>query len=235
MCTSFIHRENDMFVAMNFDNNGMPFQVSTKDSSQFVSLVDGGRGKYPSFGINSHGVFCNNLVVKSNSKGNYKRAGKKVTHTSKLTVDLLSGSISPDELRGYLETVEVVNVPDFSVHNMIVNATGDVWVVEPGRGAIFSPANESPYFVMTNFSLCDWDKKGTPTGDGADRYKTASALLDEMEYMSVEKAFQVLKATQQQTGEWKTAFSMVYSQKEQVVYYCYDGDYEHISTYHFAL
>jgi GNAT superfamily N-acetyltransferase len=35
--------------------------------------IQGGRGKYPSFGVNSAGVFINNLLVDSNGKGLYKR------------------------------------------------------------------------------------------------------------------------------------------------------------------
>lgn len=235
MCTSFVYRKQNVFIAMNFDNNDMPFKVSTNDPSQFVVLVDSGRGKYTSFGVNSCGVFCNNLIVNSNGKGDYKRASKKVTHTSKLTVDLLSGAISPNELRSYLDSVEVVNSPDLSVHNMIVNAQGEVWIVEPGRGVIYSPANESPYFVMTNFSLCDCGQSGTPKGDGADRYKMASALLNGIENMSVDTAFQVLEAVKQEQGDWKTTFSMVYSQNDHAVYYCLDRRFDSISKYQFEL
>lgn len=234
MCTSFIHRKSDVFIAMNFDNNGMPFNVKMDDPTQFVALVDGGRGKWPSFGVNAYGVFCNNLNVNSNGRGLYKRAGKKVTHTSKLTTDILSGVISPGEIGGYLDTVEVVNSPDHSVHNMITNTEGDVWVVEPGRGVIYSPANESPYFVVTNFSLCDYHGQGTPEGDGADRYIAATALLSGFDKMNVDSAFQVLNAAKQDKGDWKTVLSIVYSQKERTVYYCFDGNFANVSKFSFA-
>jgi hypothetical protein len=104
---------------MNFDNNGMKFGIDRKDPKQFTVLVDGGRGKYPSFGVNSAGVFINNLLVDSNGRGLYKRASNKVTHTSKLAKDVLDGTIAQEDLSSYLERIEVVNGPDFSVHNMI--------------------------------------------------------------------------------------------------------------------
>ncbi len=226
MCTSFVWRKDDVFVGMNFDNNGMPFSVGTKNPSQFIVSVDGGRGKTPSFGVNSDGIFINNLMVDSNGKGLYKRASKKVTHTSKLTGDILGRTILPDEINLYLESTEVVNDPNFSVHNMLADKEGNVWIVEPGRGIIHSTAEKSKFFVMSNFSLCDFGGEGTPEGDGADRYLVAEDMLQKCNSMSVDSAFQILEAVRQSAGEWQTAFSMVYSQKENAVYYCYNGEFD---------
>ncbi|MEW9125261.1 MAG: hypothetical protein AB2421_21310, partial [Thermotaleaceae bacterium] len=228
MCTSFIERRGSVFIAMNFDNNGMPFNLK-KDSKSFVVFVDGGRGKYPSFGVNSEGTFINNLMVDSNGRGLYKRASKKVTHTSKLARDVLDRMIPPDEIDRYLDNIEVVNGPDFSVHNMIVDRYGNVWIVEPGRGVICSPAKETPYFVMTNFSLCDYRQSGEIKGEGIDRYKIAKKLLDKSDKLDMGAAFQILDAVKQSSGEWTTSFSMVYSQKENSVYYCLNGDFKSIS------
>lgn len=47
MCTSFVYRGSDVLVAMNFDNNGMSYKLSTKDPKQFLVLADGGRGNTP--------------------------------------------------------------------------------------------------------------------------------------------------------------------------------------------
>ncbi len=232
MCTSFIERRDSVFVAMNFDNNGMPFNLK-KDFNSFVVFVDGGRGKYPSFGVNSDGTFINNLMVDTNGKGLYKRASKKVTHTSKLTGDVLNGIIKPDEISRYLENIEVVNGPDFSVHNMIADRLGNAWIVEPGRGVICSPAKETPNYVMSNFSLCDYKESGELKGDGLDRYQTAKKLLDKSDDLDVDSAFQILEAVKQSSGEWTTSFSMVYSQKENAVYYCLNGDFKNISRHSF--
>jgi len=219
---------------MNFDNNGMPFSIKTKDQKQFVVLVDGGRGKCPSFGVNCDGTFINNLGVDSNGKGLYKRA-KNVAHSSRLTGDVLAGVIPSDEISRYLERVEIVNGPDFSVHNMIADKHGNVWVVEPGRGVLYSPADESPLFVMTNFSLIDWKSSGRLKGDGIDRYETAQKLLDQTKNIDVPAAFEILEAVKQSGGEWQTAFSMVYSGNENTVYYCYNGDYKDIKQFTFAV
>lgn len=233
MCTSFVSRKNDVLIAMNFDNNGMPFSVSTNNPKQFVVLVDGGRGKYPSFGVNNSGTFINNLCVESNGRGLYKRASKKVTHTSKFSGDILAGTISSNEINEYLKNIEIVNGPDFSVHNMIVDKDGNVWVVEPGRGVINSRAHEAPYFIMTNFSLCDFKETGTLVGAGVDRYTMVQKVMDTTDDLDIEEAFEILRTVKQSEGEWKTDFSMVYSQKENAVYYCLHSDFENILKYQF--
>lgn len=232
MCTSFAVHKSSMLVAMNFDNNGMPYNISIKNPEQFVVLVDGGRGKYPSFGVNSNGTFINNLSVDSNGKGLYKRASKKVTHTSKFSDDIFSGRITPTDIDEYLANVEVVNTPDSSVHNMIVDRDGNVWIVEPGRGVIHSNVGETP-FVMTNFSLLDMESRGEVYGDGADRYETAKNMLAHNSILDVNAAFEILSATKQSSGEWTTAFSMVYSHAERTVYYCYNGDFTNILKHTF--
>lgn len=233
MCTSFIQRKNDVLIAMNFDNNGMKFEIGKKDPKQFTTLVDGGRGKYPSFGVNSAGVFINNLLVDSNGKGLYKRASKRVTHTSRFAKDVLEGTITQRDISNYLQRIEIVNGPDFSVHNMICDDHGNVWVVEPGRGIIYSPAGETPYFIMSNFSLYDYKETGLLAGSGTDRYETAERMLSKSDNLDVNGAFKILEAVMQKDNEWNTAFSMVYSQKERVVYYCFNGDFKNILQYSF--
>ena len=146
---------------------------------------------------------------------------------------LVAMKIPPDEISSYLQNIEVVNGPDFSVHNMIIDKCGNVWVVEPGRGVIYSPVNDTPYFVMSNFSLCELKENGELKGDGTDRYKTAKKLLDESGNLDVCKAFQILEAVKQTNGEWTTCFSMVYSQNENAVYYCLNGEFKNISKHSF--
>ena len=235
MCTSFIQRKEDILIAMNFDNNFMNYSINTKDPKQFVVLADGGRGKNPSFGVNSEGVFINHIMVDSNGKGLYKRPSKKVTSTIKLVKEVLNGTIISEDLCTYLENMEIVNVPDFSIHNMICDKQGNVWVIEPGRGIIHSPAKDKPYFIMSNFSLCDYKETGLLTGSGVDRYEIADEMLSKADNLDVEGAFKILESVMQKDGEWKTTVSIVYSKKEQVVYYCIDGDFGKIHKYLFEV
>jgi hypothetical protein len=231
MCTSFIYRGNDTIIGMNFDNNGMKYSIDTKNPNWFTVKVDGGRGKYPSFGVDCFGRFFNNLVVNSNGKGLYRRPNKKVTHTTKFIMDILKGVISTEKLEEYLSNVEVVNGPDWSCHNMICDSNGNVWVVEPGRGNIRNIADSSKFFVMTNFSL--WDYLYENVECNCDRFKVVSSELEKAEKVNVETAFSILDSASQRNGEWITEFSMVYSKNMNTVYYCLNGNFNERFEYKF--
>lgn len=223
MCTSFIYRNDSKIIGMNFDNNGMRFNINTSRPGWFTVDVDGGRGKYPSFGVSRKGEFFNNLMVDSNGKGLYRRPSKKVTHTTKLITDLLDGKIAFEKLSDYLQEVEVVNTPDWSCHNMIADADANVWIVEPGRENLYSASESTPYYVMTNFSLCDYQKVG---GDsGCSRFQEAIMRLNKAENFTVDEAFSLLAAVSQHSDEWKTDFTMVYAEQDQKVYYCLNSNF----------
>ncbi len=216
MCTSFLSRKGDIIIGMNFDNNGMKYRFRM-EPGVFVVDVDGGRGRYPSFGVRAGGTFVNNLVVDSNGKGLYKRPSSKVTHTSKLAADILSGALPPEEFAPYLGRMEIVNTPGWSCHNMICDPQGNVWVTEPGRGVVFSPAAESPFFVMTNFSLWDMVHQGGQAE--CTRYQAVNRALSEAITVDVDAAFRALDMAAQHSGEWITELSMVYAKQSNTVYY----------------
>lgn len=234
MCTSFVHRGNDILVAMNFDNNGMKFGINTKDPKQFNLFVNTKSGNITSFGVNSDGIFINHLMVDSNGKGLYKRPSKYVNHTSKLVKEILNGTIPSYDIGDYLERVEIVNIPNYSIHNMICDNNGNVWITEPGRGVIQSPVREAHYFILSNFSMCDYRATGLLKGSGVDRYKITEELLSKADYLDVNGAFKILEAAVQKDGEWITDFSMVYSQQQKTVYYCFERHFNNILRYSFV-
>ena len=198
---------------MNFDSSGA-YKVATSPS-EFIVHVGGA----PCFGVGRDGTFVNHLMVDENGKGAYRR-GKNVVHTIQLLRNILGkGRKAIPDIGKYLSEIEVVNVPGHSCHSMITDPCGNTWVVEPGRGVMRSPAAESPYYVMTNFSLWDLQERGTPDGSGADRYKAAHQMLGEADTLDVRGAFDILQATAQTGGPYPTVFSMVYAPAEQAVYY----------------
>jgi len=225
MCLSFVWRRDSVFIGMNFDYR-QPYKLATKDPSKFIVLAQG----KPSFGVNSDGAFINHLMVEPAKTGEYKR-GKNVVHTMKLIQDVLNGSIAQADIGDYLDAKEIVNVPDSSCHCMIADKKGNVWIVEPGRGTIFSPATESPFYLMSNFSLCDCAENCILAGDGVDRYTTALELLRTTKQMDVTMAFEVLAATKQNGGDYPTVFSFVYSRAENAVFYAVDGDFTDLQKF----
>lgn len=233
MCTSFISRNQDIIIGMNFDNNGMKYNINTSNPHQFTVLVDGGRGKYPSFGVNSNGLFINNLLVDSNGRGLYRRPSTKVTHTTKLITDVLSGIIKPENLDEYLKHIEVVNTPNWSTHNMICDSKANVWVIEPGRGHIVNLADSSPFFIMTNFSL--WDCMYNDITCECNRYKIVKDELSKNSKLTIDDAFHILDLAKQTSCEWTTALSMVYSHDRHTVYYCINRNFEERHEYTFPI
>jgi penicillin V acylase-like amidase (Ntn superfamily) len=189
--------------------------------------IDIGYGKHPSFGINSQGIFVNNLFVDSNGKGLYKRKNKTRTLTAYLVEDILKGKIPINDLDNYLDTMEIVNGPNTSCHNLVVDKDGNVWVIEPGRGNIKNNINDSPYFVMTNFSIMDFNNGKKYNDNSFDRYKEVENNLEKIKKLTVSEAFKILEKVKQE-GEWKTDFSMVYSKNKNEIYYCYNANYEKI-------
>jgi len=230
MCTCFVNRGNDLIIAMNFDNNGMKFELNTKAPKSFVVDVHTDFGKQPSFGISPEKVFVNNLYVDSNGKGLYKRAGKTRTLTTYLVKDVLEGKLNENDLNDYLDKMEIVNAPNLCTHNLIADKKGNVWIIEPGRGNIKNMANESQYYIMTNFSLIDYNEGKKYTDWGFDRYSEVKNNLKKVKNLSIKKAFDILEKVKQ-TGEWKTDFSMVYSKNENKIYYCYNSEYKNIMEY----
>jgi hypothetical protein len=176
--------------------------------------------------------FVNNLFVDSNGKGLYKRKSKTRTITSYLVGDILRESISLNNFDDYLNTIEIVNGPNLSTHNMVVDNNGNIWVVEPGRGNMKNTVNDSQYFIMTNFSVIDFNAGKKYADNGFDRYKIVKNNLEKTKKLTIENSFNILEKTKQD-GEWKTDFSMVYTKKENKVFYCYNGNYKEILEYKF--
>jgi len=232
MCTCFVDRRNDLLIGMNFDNNGMKFELNISIPNSFIINIYTDFGKLPSFGINSHRTFVNSLSVDTNGNGLYKRVGKTRTLNVYLVKNLLEGNIKINDLDSYLDTMEIVNAPNLCTHNLITDKNGNVWVVEPGRGNIKNKANESPYYIMTNFSLIDYTAGKKYTDCGFDRYINVKKYLDKKHELSIKDAFSILGKVKQ-TGEWNTVFSMVYSENENKVYYCHNIKYENILEYKF--
>jgi hypothetical protein len=217
-------------MAMNFDNNGMKFELNTKTQKSFIVDIYTDIGKKPSFGINTEKTFVNNLSVDSNGKGLYKRVSKTRILNVYLVKDLLEGKLKINDLDSYLENIEIINAPNFCTHTFIADKDGNIWVIEPGRGNIKNKAQESSYYIMTNFSLVDYNAGKKYNDNSFDRYMRVKDELDKNKNLSVKNAFNILGKVKQ-NGEWNTEFSFVYSKNDNKVYYCYNADYSNILEY----
>lgn len=140
---------------------------------------------------------------------------------------MLEGTLLPKYFDEYFDTMEIVNVPNFSTHCMIIDKEGNSWIIEPGRGILKDKNTDSPYSIMTNFSIIDFTAGKEYNDNGFNRYKEVKEKLEKTKQLPVDNALQILEKVKQ-NGEWKTDFSMVYSGKENKIYYCYNANYENI-------
>lgn len=228
MCTSFAFREKMVLIGMNFDNDGKEFKVVLKDQNQFIILVNVNGSFYPSFGIHRNGTFINDLLVDSNGEGKYKRQNENRWVTTSLVGKVLAEEVTFAELYDLLQQKTIVNAPNSSTHCMVVDRGGNVHIIEPGRKNIFSPSDDSPFYVMTNFPLSEFEPlhPDQVQGSGADRYKAVHHLLSDVNgTFDIEAAFDVLASARQDQGDWITEFSMVAVPNEETVYFSINGDF----------
>ncbi len=230
MCTSFIKKtEGNLLLAMNFDNNGMKYTINTKKKDWFIVYISTGKIKAPSFGVHKSGIFFNNLCVESNGKGNYRR-GSNVSHTSKFLLGIIDGKIDIEDLEKYLAINEIVNVPDWSTHNMISTREGNVWIIEPGRGNTYRKLKDGEFQIMTNFSILDLEKEDDIS---CERYNKVKEVLNNEDKLTTNKAFELLEEVKQNGEEWSTDFSFVFDKSKNTVYYVENQNFDNIKEYVF--
>ncbi len=230
MCTSFLFRGNDTLIGMNYDNHGMNFEMEPHRPDRFVVSMKSWGKKRALFGVRSDGIFANQQVVDPCEAGKY-RLGPHVVHTSQLVGAVLQGKPAAGQVGEYLAARTVVNPPRLSLHCLVADANGQSWVVEPGRGTVCF-GRQTRSVVMSNCPVSGAIHTGKWEGFGVDRQLLAQELLQRADDgFTVQDAFAVLKAVQQTQGDWITEFSLVYSARENAVYYCLLHDFGTIHRY----
>lgn len=160
-----------------------------------------------------------------------------------LTIDMLADSFvtekySCEQLTELLQKREVYNIPGVSgnsiaLHSLFIDPEGNIVFVEPGNG--YAVIRES-YFTVTNFSILEHplDLDEQQFGFyGVDRYRKALNILkNSTDDFSALDGLKLLNEVKQ-TGEWGTRFSFVYSRNEDTVYYCTEGDFDHVQVHSF--
>ncbi|MFN8527736.1 MAG: linear amide C-N hydrolase [Anaerolineae bacterium] len=213
---------------MNFDNDGKAFKISSSSNRDFLVSVSAGKTIFPSFGINTNGLFVTDFMVDSNGAGAYKRQTDKRWVTTSLIKFIMENDVRFEDVKTQLQRTEIVNAPNSSTHNLIVDRQGNICVVEPGRRNIFTETHDSNWYIMTNFPLSDYDEivPPSPSGSGSDRYVKALQMLATMSGpMTVEQGFEVLKSVMQDGPIWKTNLSLIYDATQHALFYCLDGNF----------
>lgn len=258
MCTAFIRKGNDVIFGFNMDINegaltyhvyatedwfgiGCPADLHAYAGAGralpfFYRVTDGIRKIH---GVNRQGVFTACLNNMNFHKAPFRIADNACS-IDQLMDDLLSGHRSLEGVRRFAEEVELVtlpigavDVPNPGFHSLSGDSSGNILLLEPGNG--YAVIQEK-YAVLTNFPILEMPEDLTDATAGyygKDRYATALRMLrTSSNTFTPEDALKILQATRQ-TGHWATQFSFVYSCNEKTVYYCLEGDFEHIRTHRF--
>lgn len=235
MCTSFVVHGDQTIIGMNLDISDRPIKFVLKGNDQLIIMQSENGKFYPAFGCNRNGTFMNLLMVDSHEDGVYKR-GKNCVHIMRLFDEILSSKINISSLGDYLHTNKIVNVPDYSVHSMIAGKEHITHIVEPGREPINMDSIDTSFMVLTNFALSEQLEKSYKqvTGPGHDRYVKAYEMISSyIQSFNMEHAFQILRETAQQSGEYPTQLSLISIPEEHKVFFVLPSDYTRVFEYCF--
>ena len=253
MCTAFTRRGKDIITGFNFDMNigGMDYcPVIEKDrvylgmrfSPEILAMMQ--PSIRPKNGIRLiQGVSAGGHVAGQLMNLNFHKIPKKY-EPDMLTNDFLTDMFVTDrysykQLKELLESKQVHNIPDdtgtpTALHSLFTDPEGNIVFVEPGNG--YAVIRER-YFTVSNFSILEppldlnVDRFGFY---GVDRYrKSLNILKNSTDDFSAADGLKLLNEVKQ-TGEWGTRFSFVYSKNDDTVYYCTEGDFNHVRAHRFS-
>lgn len=252
MCTGFTRRGKDIITGFNFDMNigGMDYCPVVEKDRVFLGmrlpqevLAMMSQAIRPKNGIRLiQGVSAGGHVAGQLMNLNFSKVPEPFI-PGMLTNDLLTDMFVTDkytcgQLTELLANRQVYNIPgdngtSVALHSLFIDPDGNTVFVEPGNG--YAVICEK-YFTVTNFSILEQplDLNDDQFGFyGVDRYrKSLSTLRNSTDDFSVVDGLKLLNEVKQ-TGEWGTRFSFVYSKNEDTVYYCTEGDFDHVKVHHF--
>lgn len=236
MCTSFVLHEDRTYIGMNFDLSERPIKMAISGDHQFFILQQEGDRFLPAIGFNRKGIFMNLHMVNPNEEGIYKR-NKNSVHMMRLFDEVLSEKVKTTVLPTYLQEKEIVNVPDYSVQSLIVAPNKKSFIVEPGKKYIDTDQLEDDFMILTNFSVRDAmeHEDSALQGPGSDRYQAAYAELSNRRgNFSVEQGLTILKQTAQWEGDYPTQLSMIFTPKDESIYFSLKGNYKRLYKFSFS-
>ena len=252
MCTGFARKGKDMITGFNFDMNigGMDYCPVIEKDRVFLGMrlnpevlgmmpeaIRPKNGIRLIQGVSAGGHVAGQLMNLKFSKLPEKYEPGMLTNDL-LTDMFVTEGYSCRQLTELLDKREVCNVPadtgtPVALHSLFTDPEGNIVFVEPGNG--YAVIREK-YFTVTNFSILEapLDLNEDQFGFyGVDRYrKSLNILKNSTDDFSVADGLKLLNEVKQ-TGEWGTRFSFVYSGNEDTVYYCTEGDFDHVQVHHF--
>lgn len=215
MCTSIVANGKKTLIGWNLDLAGMQYKVVAERDKVYIACLDATEGWLPLFGANARGDFVAMPTCWPHDARSNPISGQQ-PNVIVLNIDLLFGKKTLQEVREIAEHESVCSVPGLTFQSQLSDAHGNVLQIVPGQGVRYMQAPK--YAVMTNFSPFKGDSELHPRM-GLDRYKTATAMLEQAgESLDVQGMLDVLQAVAQTVCP--TVVSMVFDVQARTVYWC---------------
>ena len=227
MCTGFIKKGNDLLFGFNLDIDPTVWNFKLfKTNDYFTIGIKVGTTLYFTHGVNKQGHFGNLPYMNAPEIGKYHR-GKNDFRIDLLNDRYIKNLYSFEEVKAILQTKNLVNAPNCSMHSLIGDKEGHILLVEPGFG--YQEVEEN-FAVITNFPLFKNVEKNNPWF-GIDRYDKATKILKASSpSFGPLDGLELLKQVKQE-GPWATRVSFVYSKNEHCVYYVLNNDFNSIQKH----
>lgn len=230
MCTTFLHRGNDIIIGMNFDNHGHNFKIAPhRDDLFYVTLQFNGED-IPLMGVRADGLMTTQQLVNEGEGGTF-RVGENVLDTAAFVGEILQKPQQCADLDAYTREHTIVNLPDYSIHVLIAQPKGTSYVLDPARGMVTYPKDDR-FIAFTNCPIIDHQKTGKWEGLSVERQLLTEECMRAVgDDFSVQDAFAVLDKVHQEHPLWTTEFSFVYSYNQNTVYHCVDRQFDKPQAY----
>lgn len=231
MCTAIAKKGNDILYGFNLDIDPAAWNFDIyKTKSIFSVGITVGKTTYYTHGVNRNGHFGN--IPYMNGEVFPAPKGMRRERLDLLVDRYLRGKYSFSDVEEILNTKALTGIPAATLHSLIGDREGNLYIVEPGYG--WRTVTEN-YAVLTNFPVLTALPDYESPFYGKDRYDKAKSVLASCgDDFSVSDALGLLKSVCQ-GGQWATRVSFVYSVNENTVYYFRNGDDSRIETHRFCV
>ena len=230
MCTAIAKNGNDLIYGFNLDIDPAAWSFGLYKTDRLFSVgITVGRTLYYTHGVTADGRFGN--VPYMNGERFPVPRGMRRARLDLMMDRYLRGAYSFADILEIARTKAVVSVPAATMHALVGNGNGELLIVEPGYGA---QSVTEDYAVVTNFPVLAGLTDFSNPFYGRERYDIATAALRESgPDFTADDAMRLLCRVKQD-GQWGTRVSFAYSQTENAVHYCLDGDFSKIQIHRFA-
>ena len=235
-CTGYAVYGDEVWYGMNFDyppESEIRFIVSDSDgcSTFMMHFFNNDRLFWvPTVGMNEHGLFSSLQYQCPMIEGTQELSEGQL-YVYQLFHAAINDCVSVYEVECIIDSAELVNLYDLTLHTLIADPLGNALIAEAGDGENLITGINGNWIVMTNFRNADFINTlpAEIVGVGDERYRNALSYIEEhYNSFGLSEAIGTLEAAVNNHAEWDTKASMVFDPLEGIVYIGIDGDFQRL-------